>query len=84
MTATRSSLLSLRAHFGGLPDRARKRIALRAIRNALRTLDSDPAYAAEQAALAEFHLPYAAEQAALAEFHLPYAEADAARSRRAA
>jgi hypothetical protein len=70
MTATRSSLLSLRAHFGGLPDRARKRMALRAIRNALRTLDSDPAYAAEQAALAEFHLPYA--------------EADAARSRRAA
>jgi hypothetical protein len=70
MTATRASLLSLRARFGGLPDRARKRTALRAIRNALRTLDSDPAYAAEQAAQAEFHLPYA--------------EADAARSRGAA
>lgn len=59
MALSRSSLLSLRRRFAGLPDRAHKQMGLRAIRNALQMLESNPTYAAEQAARAEFHLPHA-------------------------
>jgi hypothetical protein len=58
---SRSSLLSLRRRFAGLPETAHKQVGLRAIRDALRYVGRADmaAYVAEKAAWAIYQLPHA-------------------------
>ena len=56
---SRSSLLSLRRRFAGLPETGHKQMGLRSITTALQLLERNPAAAADLAAKAAFHLPYA-------------------------
>jgi len=55
----RSSLLSLRSKYAGLPVTAHKQIGLRAIRNALALDDRNMPRVNELVAIAAFHLPHA-------------------------
>ena len=59
MATSSASLLSLRRRYAGLKPSGYKESGLRAIRNALQMLESNPVYAAEQAEMARFKLPYA-------------------------
>lgn len=57
--ATKTTILSIRRAYRGLPETAAKQMGLRKLRDALALGDRNPARVAELIGWARYHLPYA-------------------------